>query len=93
MKKIASRKQYIGILKECLEAREDFKDLDYVVDVPNSKEYLILSDIVGQVAMLDITERKEADIFHMLAQIECEIVPDSFITDKAKKMEIARLHR
>ena len=91
MKKIANRKQYIGTLKECLKARDDFKDLEYVTDVPNSKEYLILSDIVGQVAMLDITNKEEAEIYHMIAQIECEIAPNSFITDKAKKMQIARL--
>ena len=41
--------------------------------------------------MLDITDQKEADIYHMLAQIECGIAPNSFITDKAKKMQIARL--
>ena len=33
MKKIANRKQYIGTLKECLKARDDFKDLEYVTDV------------------------------------------------------------
>lgn len=91
MKRIANRKQYIGILKECLKARDDFRDLEYIADIVNNKEYLILSDIIGQVAMIDISGLNDAEVFHTLAQIECAIAPSNFITDKAKKIEIARL--
>ena len=83
------RKKYIGKLKECLNARDDFKDLSYF---RNSKgeEYLIMSDIIGQVGMLDITGYCEAEILHCVAQIECGISPKNYITDKGKRLEIAR---
>lgn len=91
VKKIENRKQYIGALKKCLLAKDDFKDLEYVADIVKNKEYLILSDIIGQIAMLDITGIDEADIFHTIAKIECGIAPRNIITDKAEKMHIAKL--
>ncbi len=91
VKKIENRKQYIGALKACLSARNDFKDLEYVADIVKNKEYLILSDIIGQIAMLDVTGIDEADIFHTIAKIECGIMPKNIITDRTEKMRIATL--
>lgn len=93
MKKIMQRTQYIGALKFCLQARKDFKDLEYVADIVGEGEYLILSDIIGQVCMLDITGYPNAMVCHSLAQIECGIPPMNLITDKAEIMRIATLRR
>ena len=93
MKTIMNRKQYIGALKYCLQARNDFNDLEYIADVVGEGEYLVLSDIIGQVCMLNITGYTEAMIYHTLAQIECGAVPINTITDKAEIMRIAKLRR
>ena len=93
MKKIHRRMQYIGALKYCLKAREDFNDLEYIADIVGDGEYLILSDIIGQVCMLNITGYTEAMIYHTLAQIECGSVPINIITDKAEIMRIAKLRK
>ena len=90
---IARKKQYIGALKACLSVREDFKDLEYYRDSTTAEEYLIMSDIIGQVCMLNITGHNEANILHALAQIECGIVPRNCITDKAELMRIAKLRK
>lgn len=86
-----NRKQYIGALKYALKARNDFKDLEYICDVVGDGEYLILSDIIGQICMLNITGYTEAMIYHSLAQIECGEVPINVIVDKAEIIRIARL--
>lgn len=88
-----TRKQYIGALKACLSARNDFGNLEYFKDNATAEEYLILSDIVGHIFMLNITGMKEALIYHSLAQIECGIVPRNYIQDKAEIMQIAKLRR
>lgn len=91
MKKIQKRAQYIGALKYCLKARDDFGNLEYVVDIISEHEYLILTDIIGQVCMLNITGYTEAMIYHVIAQIECDTVPSNLVTDKAEMMRIAKL--
>lgn len=88
-----NRKQYIGALKYCLQARNDFNNLEYIADVVGEGEYLVLSDIIGQVCMLNITGYTEAMIYHTLAQIECGTAPINTITDKAEIMRIAKLRR
>lgn len=91
MKRIANRKRYIGALKECLSARNDFGSLDYVADIISENEYLILTDIIGQVLMLNITGYNDAMIFHAIAEIECGKAPSNIISDKAEMMRIAKL--
>ena len=93
MNVIARKKQYIGLLKACLSARDDFKDLEYYRDNSTAEEYLILTDIIGQICMLNITGQKEATIYHAVAEIECGKVPRNCITDKAELIRIAKLRR
>ena len=91
MNKLMKRRNYIGVLKECLSARSDFNDLKYVRDITTDDEFLVLSDIIGQVYMLDITGQKEAQIWHSLAQIECKEVPSNAVTDRTEMMRIAKM--
>ena len=91
MKKMMVRRTYIGALKACLSARNDFADLKYYRDITTADEYLILSDIVGQVYMLNITGHSEAQIWHALAEIECGMMPNNAITDRAEMLRIAKL--
>ena len=93
MKQIISKANYIGVLKACLSARSDFKDLEYFRDRKTADEYLILSDIVGHIFILDITGYKCAMIYHALAQIECGVIPECYINDKDEQMRIAKLRQ
>lgn len=86
------KKNYVNKLKECLKAREDFNDLSYHRN-GRGEEFIVVSDIVGQIGMLDITGYCEADILHCIAQIECGIPPKNYISDKAKRLEIAKMIR
>ena len=52
MKRIVSTDAYIGILKECLKAKNDFKDFKYYRSA-KGEEYAVLSDIIGQILILD----------------------------------------
>lgn len=87
-----NKKKYIDKLGECLAVKDDFGDMSYF---RNSKgeEFIIVSDIIGQVGMLNITGYGEADILHCVAQVECGIAPKNYITDKAKRLEIAKAIR
>ena len=91
VKRVQKRAQYIGALRYCLQAREDFGKLEYIVDVLSEQEYLILTDVIGQVCFLNITGYNDAMILHTMAQIECGTVPSNLVTDKAEMMRIARL--
>lgn len=86
------KKNYINKLKECFDAKEDFGNMKYHRN-SRGEEFIVMSDIIGQVGMLDITGYCEADILHCVSQIECGIIPKNYITDKAKRLEIARLMR
>ena len=86
------KKGYVDKLKECLKAREDFGDLTYRRN-SRGEEFLVMSDIIGPIGMLDITGYCEADMLHCIAQIECGIAPKNYITDKAKRLEIAKMMR
>lgn len=83
--------RYIGALVACLKARNDFGNLEYVADIINDEEYLILSDVIGQTCMLRITGYNDAMIFHAIAEIECGKAPSNIISDKAEMMRIAKL--
>ena len=93
MKPILIRKNYIQALKACLSAREDFKDLEYYRNNSTAEEYLILSDIIGNTAMLNITGMTEAQIFHNIAQVETGQMPKNMITNRAEKMQIALMRK
>lgn len=82
--------EYIKALAKVLEARDDFKSLDYRRD-SEGNEYMILSSIAGDAFMFDITGFKETQIYHDLALVECGIKPRSFIEDTKRRLEIGRL--
>ena len=64
MKKMATRKQYIEALNFVLSARDDFKKLEYYRHNADGSEYIFLTDMVGQVAILDVTGYSDASIYH-----------------------------
>ena len=87
-----NKEAYIGLLGECLKAKDDFNDIAYCRD-HKGNEYLILSDIIGQIGMFEITGYSEERIFHTVAKVECGIEPSNIIVDPHKRLEIARLYR
>ena len=87
-----NKMDYITVLKACEQAREDFADLKYCRNAKGN-EYLILSNVIGNVYMFDITGYSEHQIKHTLAMIECGIKPSNYIEDAKTRMEIARLCR
>ena len=91
MRSYRSKEQYIETLAEILNARDDFKDLEYHRHPTNGQEYLFMSAMTGEVFMFDITGCDEASIYHMMAQIECGIRVPNLITDTAQRLEIGRL--
>ena len=90
MKRIVSTERYIGALKTCLNVRDDFKDLQYYRSA-KGEEYAVLSDIIGQVLILDITGFSEDRILECVAQVVCGKVPRNAITDRTEMLKIARL--
>ena len=90
MKRIVSTENYIGALRVCLEAKDDFKDLKYYRSA-KGEEYCVMSDIIGQVLILDITGYSEDRILECVAQVICGKVPRNAITDRAEMLKIARL--
>lgn len=90
MKRIVSTEQYVGALKSCLSVRDDFKDLKYYRSA-KGEEYVVLSDIIGQILILDITGLSEDRILECVAQVVCGNVPRNAITDRAEMLKIARL--
>lgn len=85
-----NRARYIDNLSIVLEARDDFKQLDYHKHT-NGEEFLFMHLLTGDVAYLDITGRTDAEIFHVLAQIECGITPPELIKDNKRRLEIGKL--
>lgn len=90
MKKIPNRKHYIGTLKECLSAKDDFKDLVWKNNWTTGEETLILSDIIGGVLMLDISGMTEAEILHSIAMVVVGKTPANAITDRSEMLRIAK---
>lgn len=93
MKTILIRKEYVKALTAVLSAKEDFNSLEYYRNPTTAEEYLILSDIIGNVAMLNITGKSEANILHSIALIETGKVPSNLISDRAEMMQIALLRK
>lgn len=88
-----SKQEYINTLGEVLEAREDFKGLEYHKHPNTGEEYLFLSAITGEVFMLDVTGYTEEKMFHCIAMIECQGLGsvDNLIKDTSKRLEIGKL--
>ena len=86
-----NRMEYIEVMRMALEAKEDFKDLEYHRNSTTQEDYLFLSDILGRVFYFDITGMRNEDIYHSMAQIECGMQPECFISDRRKMLEIGRM--
>ena len=93
MKKLATRKQYIEALNFVLSARDDFKKLEYFRHNADGSEYLFLTDMVGQVAILDVTGYSDASIYHALAIIECGGRPRCYVKDQKKRLELGKMFK
>ena len=85
-----NRKEYIETLRTILDAKEDFKDLEYHKHPSTQEEFLFMSDILGRVFYFDITGMPNEQIFHSMAMVEVGQVPECYITDKARMLEIGR---
>lgn len=92
MKRIVSTEVYIGKLRECLKARDDFKDLKYYRSAKGD-EYMVMSDIIGQIVILDITGYSEDRLLRCVAEIICGEMPANVIHDREERLKIARLFR
>lgn len=90
MNRSVSIKAYIGVLNECLKAKDDFKSINYYRN-SECKEYVVMQDIIGQTLMLDITDYSEAEILRCVAEVVCEEIPKNLITDNEERLKIARL--
>lgn len=86
-----TKENYISLLKAVESAREDFGNLEYRRN-HKGEEYLILTNIIGNVYMFDITGYSCSQIKHILSMIECGIRPANMIEDTKKRMEIAKLY-
>lgn len=86
-----TKENYISLLKAVESAREDFGNLEYRRN-HKGEEYLILTNIIGNVYMFDITGYSCAQVKHILSMIECGIKPKNMIEDTKKRMEIAKLY-
>jgi len=93
MKKLATRKQYIEALNFVLNARSDFKKMEYYRHNASGEEYIFLTDVIGQVAMLDVTGYTDANIYHALAIIECGGRPRCYITDPQKRLALGKMFK
>ena len=86
-----NKQEYIDNLRTVIDAREDFKDLEYHKHPSTQEEYLFMTDIIGHVFMFDITGMRNEDIFHIMAMVECGQRPDCFITDRNRMMELGKM--
>lgn len=89
----ATKINHIKALNAVMSAREDFKSLELHRHYSTGEEYLFLTDIIGNVFMLDVTGFSMAGINHTMAEIECGIRPSNLISDTKRKMEIAKMFR
>ena len=86
-----NRMEYIEVIRMALDAKEDFKDLEYHRNSVTQEEYLFLSDILGRVFYFDITGLPNEAIFHVMAEVECGVQPQCYITDKKKMLEVGKM--
>lgn len=90
VKRIVSVERYIGELRTILRVRDDFKDIGYYRNAVGA-EYMVLSDIIGHIIILDVTGFEPTDILHNVAEILNGKTPKNAITDRAEMLKIARL--
>ena len=90
MKRIVSVERYIGELRTILRVMDDFKDIGYYRNAVGA-EYMVLSDIIGHIIILNITGFEPTDILHNVAEILDGKTPKNAITDRAEMLKIARL--
>jgi len=90
-----TKRTYIDNLSIVLEARPDFKDLNYYRDNVSNKEYLTLSSLIGHTWTFDITGYTDAQIFHLIAMIDCakpgDPEPKCLIRDSAELLRLGRM--
>ena len=86
-----SKAEYVENLKVVLNAREEFKDLEYHKHPSTQEEFLFMSVVTGEVYMFDITGYKDEAIFHTMAMLECGQRPENQITDRDKRLELGKL--
>ena len=92
VKRIVSVETYIGLLGECLKARNDFKSFRYYRSA-SGDEYAVLTDIIGGVLILDITGYNRERILQNVAEIITGRMPSNAVTDRTRMLEIARLFK
>ena len=92
VKRIVSVETYIGLLGECLKARNDFKSFKYY-RTASVEEYAVLTDIIGGVLILDITGYNRERILQNIAEIITGRMPSNAVTDRTRMLEIARLFK
>lgn len=92
VKRIVSVETYIGLLGECLKARNDFKSFKYY-RTASGDEYAVLTDIIGGVLILDITGYNRERILQNIAEIITGRMPSNAVTDRTRMLEIARLFK
>lgn len=90
MKRIVSIEAYIGKLKERLKAKDDFKDFKYYRSAKGD-EYAVLSDIIGNILILDITGYSEDRILHCVAKVLNGETPVNAVLDRTERLKVARL--
>lgn len=90
MKRIVSIEAYIGKLNECLKAKEDFKDFRYYRSAKGD-EYAVMSDIIGNILILDITGYSAERILHCVAKILNGETPANAVLDRTERLKVARL--
>ena len=69
---------------------DDFKDIGYYRNAVGA-EYMVLSDIIGHIIILDVTGFEPTDILHNVAEILDGKTPENAITDRTEMLKIARL--
>lgn len=82
--------KYVEKLGELLEVMPNFKALTHYHDVESGKDYLTLTTVVGNAFMFDITDKNKAQIFHIIAQVNCRIKPKELIEDRQRLLALGR---
>ena len=85
-----TRENYIKALNYVLSAKENFKGLKYCRDSQTNEEYLIMSNVIGEAFVFDVTGITDAEMYHSIAVIEAGKVPSNFITDRKKLIDIGK---
>lgn len=92
MKPIVRNENYIGALNKCLKVKDDFKSLEYYRNAKGD-EYMVMSDIIGQVLILNITGYNEEQILHDVAKVLCAQPLRNEVRDPEERLKVARLFK